>query len=112
MMGLVGSEETNQPVGNRVQQFNMKRRLTIYNESRQKRSQDKQLSLVYYMRGQKICRKAFSHLVGLKDRTICLHAKEVTMEPKLLLYKPRLGESHAGKHGVHRHTVDEYLNYV
>lgn len=99
-------------MGNRVHQLELKRRQTIFDDSRQKRLQDERSSLVYCMRGHKLCWEAFAHLVGLDDQAICRHAKEATIAPKFLLYETRPGELDTGKHGVYRHKVNGHSNYV
>lgn len=111
-MGIAGSEVTNELVGNRTHQLDLKRRRTLYNGNKHSVTEQKRSSLVYCMRGHKLCREAFAHLFELNSHTISRHARKVTLAPKFLLYETRLGESHAGRIGVHRQILDGYLNYI
>lgn len=110
--GLVGSEVSNELLGDRTHLNDLKRRRTIYHGNKGTLSPLNRCSVVYCMRGQKLCREAFAHLVGLNVNTITRHAKAVTMAPNFLLYETRHNESHSGRLGVHRRIVDGYLDYV
>lgn len=64
------------------------------------------------MGGQRLCRAAFAHLVGLSQLCIARHAKYVYISPSFLPYTTKHNDSHTGKLGPQCKTVDGFLSYV
>lgn len=109
--GVAGdSEAQNELFGNITHLNDLKRRRSIYRE--RNNTITNRAVFVYSVRGRKMCRESFAHMVCLNAQTISRHANIVTTAPSFLLYDTRHNESREGKLGVHRNIVDGYLNYV
>lgn len=69
-------------------------------------------SLVYDVKGKRLCRLAFARLTNISEQIVSRHAELMFSSPSSSLYESNLRASHLGCLRPHDFIVNGFLNFI